>query len=140
MKEKIEKTKSGRKTKFYLLVLLVGVGLTVWSVFFKGDGSLKLTEDGTIEDEEEVTEENEIGTVSGMTGSYLQGRLENSDDSIQGNYKLISDFGQIYIKTGRNFSALIGSNVLLSIDGTMESFTLLDIQKRVEKDGYIQSQ
>lgn len=144
--EKIETPKSNSKTRIYLFVLLVGVALTAWSVFFKDKNNLSDQE--LIKDESAMEEDNkdnemqghDSGIVSGVTGSYLEGRLENSDDVVQGNYKLVSSSSQIYIKTGRDFSSYVGSDVLVLIDGTMESFTLLDIEKRVEKDGYIQSQ
>ena len=140
MKEKMEQPKSAKKTKVYLLVLLVGVALTVWSLFFKDKNTdLEVVENQEQEEEGTVKDE-DSGIVSGATGSYLEGRLENSDDSIQGNYKLISSVAQIYIKTSRDFSSLVGSDVLVLIDGSTESFTLLNIEKRVERDGYIQAQ
>ena len=134
-KETIETTKSAKKTKAYLMVLLIGVALTVWSVFFKNKNS----DNELVGNKEMSDEEGEDSDLGSEVSSYLEGRLENSDNLVQGNYKLLSALSRIYIKTSRDFSSLVGSDVLVTIDGSTESFTLLNIEKRVEKDGYIQS-
>ncbi len=134
-KETIETTKSAKKTKAYLMVLLIGVALTVWSVFFKNKNS----DNELVGNKEMSDEEGEDSDLGSEVSSYLEGRLENSDNLVQGNYKLMSALSRIYIKTSRDFSSLVGSDVLVTIDGSTESFTLLNIEKRVEKDGYIQS-
>lgn len=122
------------KTKFYIFILLVGIGLTVWSVSNKNKGS-EVSED--LENNEAQMEEKKDTVVA---GNHFEGRLENSDDVKRGNLKLVSLIGDIYIRTSRDFSALIGLDVLMTIDGTLDKFNLVNIEKRLEKEGYIQSQ
>lgn len=68
---------------------------------------------------------------------YLEGSLYKSEDLSRGNFKLSSDEGDIYIRTSRDFSALIGLQVLVRIDGTKDNFELLDIESKVAKDGFL---
>lgn len=154
-KQNAEKPKisGSNKTKYYLMILLAGVGLTVWSVVFKHKNVMDLARNFKhkleMEDDDktgdEIMEEGDMelgddsGVVSNPTGNYLEGRLENSDDQSKGNLKLSSSAHEIYLRTSRDFSALIGANVLMYIDGTLEKFTLVNIEKKVEKDGYIQA-
>ena len=126
------------KTKFYLFILLVGVAMTAWSVFYKDRSG------GNIAGEEENKNGAEMLNENENTGmampDYLEGRLEKSDNQIRGNLMLNSSIGQIYIKTERDFNNLVGSDVLLFIKGTLDNFELLNIEKRIERDGYIQPQ
>lgn len=70
----------------------------------------------------------------------FEGILWPSDNESKGNLMLTSPNATIYIKTSRDFSALTGKEVLVSINGTLDNFTLLDISENLTKDGYIKAQ
>jgi|SRR3989344_1802081 len=71
--------------------------------------------------------------------STLEGTLWRSDDDAKGNLMLVTSDTTIYIRTSRNFNELVGKNVVASIDGTLENFTLLNIEEVLAKDGFIQT-
>lgn len=139
-KDKSQKTGPKVKIRFYSSILLIGVALIGWALY--RDKSLKLNSfwDKVRSDDITSIDQADNANMSSVVESYLEGRLENSEDTQRGNLKLVSSLGQIYIRTSRDFSALIGFDVLMTIDGTLDKFILLGIEKRVEKDGYIQSQ
>ena len=139
-KETSQKLKRNVKTRLYLLVLLVGLGLTGWSLFQGKNLSFNLFEDKEKQEDISSMDKNSDTGASSVIGNYLEGQLQNSDDLNRGNLKLISSLGEIYIRTARDFSSLVSFDVLMTIDGTLDKFTLLNIEKRVEKDGYIQAQ
>lgn len=140
-KEADQKLEKNTKTRFYLFILLVGLALTGWALYRDHNLKLNIFWDKVKSDEAPLVDQGDnLGISSAVVGSYLEGRLENSDDTQRGNFKLVSSLGQIYIRTSRDFSALIGFYVLMTIDGTLDKFTLLSIERRLEKNGYIQPQ
>jgi|SRR3989344_5560082 len=71
---------------------------------------------------------NQITTpnVTVPTGNVsAKGRLLASDNAARGNLMMDSDQGKIYIATRRVFSDLVGREVTLLADGTIESFTFI---------------
>jgi len=66
-------------------------------------------------------------TPSQTQGNGINGTLKASDNHARGNLMLVTDTQTIYIHTSRDFSALVGKNVTMTIDGPVTSFTLLDI-------------
>lgn len=125
------------KTKFYLFILLVGVILTAWALFFKNQSVDVVSDESS---NEMNADWNEKESASSKLVNYLEGRLEKSDNSSRGNLRLVSSLGEIYIKTERDFNFLVGYDVLISINGTLENFQFLNMEKRFEKNGYIQLQ
>ena len=67
----------------------------------------------------------------------LDGVLWASDDETKGNLMLVTNYANIYINTSRDFSGLIGKSVVASVDGTLDNFTLLNIEENLTKDGFI---
>lgn len=59
----------------------------------------------------------------------VTGTLELSDDLSRGNLMIRSHGGRIYIATRRDFSALLGRAVNLSVRGNIESFTFLGLSE-----------
>ena len=59
-----------------------------------------------------------------MMADTWQGTLENSDSTAKGNLMLATPGHIIYLKTSRDFSALVGKKVTVSYNGTLASFTL----------------
>src|SRR3989344_47587 len=76
--------------------------------------------------------------VNKPTTSTLEGALWKSDNDTKCNLMLLTSNATIYIKTSRDFNELVGKNVVASIDGTLENFTLLNLEKNLAKDGFIQ--
>ena len=146
--------------KLYYLVLVAGVVMISVALFRKGGDSANTANimEGIEQDTEEDTEEDNVGenvdestkdaTENMMTDddsrimpsageSFLEGVLQRSEDETRGNYKLVSGESDIYLKTSRDFSSLVGFQVLVIINGSRDNFELVDIQSRVAKDGYI---
>jgi hypothetical protein len=126
------------KTKIYMLVLLVGVGLIVGALAYKNKG-----QDNTDVSPETARQEDQAktkDTTATPSGNTFEGLLQASDDSSKGNFKLISGGHEIYIRTARDFSKLLGLQVMATISGTMDNFQLIDMQPSVQKDGFIISQ
>jgi ribosome maturation factor RimP len=72
------------------------------------------------------TEENgNQGQVSGNVTA--KGTLSVSDNADRGNLMIESSSGKIYIATKRDFSALIGKEVSLQAEGTLNSFVFLGL-------------
>lgn len=67
----------------------------------------------------------------------LEGVLWSSDDETKGNLLLVSQYATIYLKTSRDFSDLVGKPVIVSVDGTLDNFALLNIEEVLAKDGFI---
>lgn len=86
--------------------------------------------------------EETMGTVAGGDGSaiggpveepgtvQLTGRLEQSDDQIKGKYLIVSGTDKIYLKSQRDYSAWLGSEVDLTGNGTVRSFVEARLSKR----------
>jgi hypothetical protein len=56
-----------------------------------------------------------------------EGTLENSNNSAKGNLMLVTPAHTIYIRSGRDFSSLIGKKVNVTYQGTLDSFSLENI-------------
>mgnify|MGYP001567969249 CR=1 FL=1 len=82
----------------------------------------------------------ENSTIAKKSNNMLEGVLWSSDDDTKGNFMLVTGNKTIYIKTSRKFNELAGKNVIVSIDGTPDNFTLLNIEENLTKDGYIKVQ
>ena len=70
----------------------------------------------------------------------LEGVLWSSDDETKGNLMLVNNNSTIYIRTSRDFSDLTGKYVIASVDGTLDNFTLLNIEDNLAKDGFIKAE
>jgi hypothetical protein len=55
------------------------------------------------------------------------GTLLATDNPDRGNYMLKTDNSVFYIRTSRDFMALIGKKVTMTANGTIEKFTAVDI-------------
>ena len=133
MKNQMIKNKNNR---LYLLVMLAGVVLIVMALIDKNNKDQEV-----VEDNENISEQANIletGQIS-QAGS-IEGVLTNSNDLIRGNLKLVSGVGDVYIRTNRDFSELIGFQVLVFFNGTFENFELTDIQAKIVNDAFLISQ
>jgi hypothetical protein len=64
------------------------------------------------------------------TGTVWEGILKESNNSSKGNLMLETKDRTIYLRTSRDFSALIGKEVKVTYEGTLESFVLGDIEAK----------
>ncbi len=67
------------------------------------------------------------GQPSGSEGNVWKGTLKTSDNSAKGNLMLVTPDHTIYIKTSRDFSSLIGKQVVVAYQGSLDGFTLTNI-------------
>lgn len=145
--ENNENPRGNKKIKLYWVSILAGVALMVAALVIKNKGGLDVAGvgDDNMEEREELTS-GETGEVikrdeTVLSGAnYLEGILYNSEDPNRGNLKLISKMGDVYLKTSRDFSNLVGFRVLVFINGTYDNFELLDIQSKITDEGFIRAQ
>jgi len=78
--------------------------------------------------------------ISAENVDTLEGVLWSSDDETKGNLMLVNNNSTIYIRTSRDFSDLTGKYVIASVDGTLDNFTLLNIEDNLAKDGFIKAE
>ena len=68
---------------------------------------------------------------SPLAGNQWEGRLMASDNALRGNLKLVTKINNfdnvIYIRTARDFSALVDKEVIVTYDGTLGNFRLVNI-------------
>lgn len=60
--------------------------------------------------------------------SYV-GQLKLSDTPARGNLMLVMSNRAVYLRTDRNYSALLDQQVAVEIEGDLQNFRLLDIKK-----------
>lgn len=69
-------------------------------------------------------------TAPAAKGSTLEGVLKASNSPKKGNLMIETQGKTIYIFTSRDYSSLIGKQVVVTYDGTMEDFRLGDIMEK----------
>ena len=108
-----------------LFLVLVAVGLGVW-FFVRPEKS----EAPTNENAQQSQQQGNGNAVVEEVPNALQGELQASNDKRRGNLMLLLKDSDrvIYLNTSRDFSSLIGKQVLVSIEGSLDDFRLLDIK------------
>lgn len=129
-----KKNNPNGRTKLYLAVLLAGAVLVAGGIYQRKHvtNSEHMADKNNTQKTEQVA-----GTQTSAVGNYLEGILQSSDDQAKGNLKVVSNSSTVYLRTSRNFSELLGANVMVTIEGTLDNFKLLDIKKNIEQNGYI---
>lgn len=61
------------------------------------------------------------------------GTLKNSDNNKKGNLMLIASERVVYIRTSRDFSALVGKKVNVTYEGSLDSFVLGNITENLPR-------
>ena len=89
---------------------------------------------------ESLSGENFINNTVKQSVDTLEGVLWLSDNETKGNLMLVTADTTIYVRTSRDFSGLVGRYVVASVDGTLENFSLLNIEESLTKDGFIKVQ
>ena len=65
-----------------------------------------------------------------MSGDAWQGTLKASNDPSKGNYTILVNGHTIYLKSSQDYSALIGTPVMVHYTGTMDSFKVNSISAK----------
>lgn len=74
---------------------------------------------------------NKFSAASGQEGAgELAGVLNKSDNLQKGNLMLETPGRNIYLHTSRDYTALLGREVTVSIEGTVQSFNLIEIKAK----------
>ena len=62
-----------------------------------------------------------------MSGNMWEGTLLATDNTNKGNYRLQTKDHLLYLRTSRDFSSMVGKEVKVSYEGTLDSFVLGNI-------------
>jgi len=74
-------------------------------------------------DEEQNGDEQDEEQNDGQEGTFsISGRFENSDDTERGNYVIETETGKVYLKSVRDYSALVGQEVVMKAQGSLQDF------------------
>lgn len=117
-----------KKNLFYIIITGIVAVTLIW-----------LSQNNKVsENKFEAEQEENFTEKQGLQN--LEGILWASDNKDKGDLMLVNNYSTIYIKTARDFSSLIGKNVIISFNGTLDNFTLLNIEESLSKDGFIKAQ
>ena len=122
--------------KILIGLLVVGLGWLGWN-FVNSEGEVPYWENikDTVQDDgknETKDEDKNNDTEETMDGTVWLGKLEKSSDTKRGSLMLIMQDSDrtVFINTSRDYSALIGKDVKVTIDGDFSGFTLLNIESQ----------
>ncbi len=79
---------------------------------------------------QQTTEQNQPVTSSNsqsQAASTWTGTLKVSDTKVKGNLMLVTADHTVYLRTSRDFSSLVGKEVVVSYTGSLENFSLNNI-------------
>jgi len=122
-----------RKNIIYIAVTVLVALTLIW--LSRGSDKQIPELESLFKNEENKKVEN--GEIIKKLNNMLEGILWASDNAAKGNLMLVTGDTTIYINTSRNFNELKGKNVIVTIDGAPDNFTLLNIEENLTKDGYI---
>jgi hypothetical protein len=114
--------------KIIILLFAVAVGLGAYWFFSMSDDQAPTQDTQQNETETKNDEQTKVEEVP----NALEGELKVSTDKKRGNYMLLLNDSDriIYLNTSRDFSSLVGKQVLISIDGSLDDFRLIDIKAK----------
>jgi hypothetical protein len=125
------------KPKNILILLVVAILVCAWFLFKGGD------EEETSNNNQQSQQQNNGSNQSQQNGgaeveevpNALEGELRVSTDKRRGNLMLLMNDSDriIYLNTSRDFSALVGKQVSVSIDGSLDDFLLIDIKEKTSQ-------
>ena len=115
------------KQTYAMVAGVIIIGLVVWYVNTRSvEPENALPEQNTQNTAEEIKNENEVMDSMELPGTW-SGILKNSDNLAKGNLVLVTNNHIIYLRTSRDFSSLLDSEVNVKYEGTLEKFILKDI-------------
>lgn len=107
--------------------------LIVAGIWFSKTKAPKNVDEQTNTSDQQNQQQNQPSNSSssqGQTGNTWAGMLKASDNNAKGNLMLETGGRVVYLRTSRDFTQLVGKEVVVSYSGTLESFTLLDIKAK----------
>lgn len=123
-----------RKTILSLIVI-VAIVLAGWLVFGRsGDNNVTTENNNNTGGNQSSGNNNETPSDTDQestdtdSGDGIAGILRVSDNQSLGNLMIVTEDHTVYLHTSRDFSALVGKNVVVQIEGNLQSFTLIDIK------------
>jgi len=123
------------KQKFLLPVILIVAAIGVyWYFGMKEPGQTQQEQSKNQQPTKQIqqsqeTPEDETTKVEEVPNA-LEGELKISNDKKRGNYMLLLNDSDriIYLNTGRDYSDLVGKQVSVAIEGSLDDFRLVDIK------------
>ncbi len=115
------------KIKFVVfLVLIAAVALAIWR--FSSQPEIGVDEPKDAAPVQNKPQSDQPAVVEEVPNA-LNGELQNSSDPKRGNLMLLLQDSDriIYLHTSRDYSALVGKQVQVMIDGSLDDFRLVDI-------------
>ena len=123
---------------YYIIGAVLVVGLVSWLIWGRGDNSSTMTDSPTPTETSLIyspapTDSPSVSTspISKPSGSSWEGTLQVSDNTARGSLMLVTQVNgrptNIYLRTARDFGALVGENVWVTYAGTIDNFVLLSI-------------
>jgi hypothetical protein len=126
--------------KLIIVVLVLIIGWFAWNIFSKdgetpywekpANNETKKTNSSSNSQTDNDSDSADSDEQPESTENVWYGRLEKSSSPSRGNLQLMMDDEDriVYITTSRDFSALIGKDVKVTVEGTFSDFTLINIE------------
>ncbi|MBX4188232.1 MAG: hypothetical protein KW793_03820 [Candidatus Doudnabacteria bacterium] len=113
------------KPKNILALLVVMLGVVAFIYFGMGKKNDSVEKESSQTKKTDSQQKAEVTEVP----NALEGELKQSNDKRRGNLMLLLNDSDriIYLNTSRDFSPLIGKQVSVSIEGSLDDFRLVDI-------------
>jgi len=107
-----------------VVIVLIAAGIFLWQGKSKKD---KPDTEATPISSSWETDQGDGGQTITPVGNVLEGTLNLSDNKSRGNLMLKNASTTVYIYTSRDYSNLVGKEVKVIYDGTLDDFRLGDI-------------
>lgn len=120
------------KSKNIILILILAVvGFAAWAMFNSGNTEEAGKSDtNSPENTQAVPSEGDSEVMVEEVPNGFEGELKASSDKRRGNLMLLLKDSDriIYLNTSRDYSSLIGKQVKVDIEGSLDDFRLVDIK------------
>ena len=129
------------KTQKYVIGGIIVIALVAAWQFSKKPDSPNINQSANQGEEQELNSPENVGAEGEIAqpsenqagenqGNAWEGSLKLSDNPAKGNLLLMTKDRVIYIRTSRDYSALVDKEVKVTYEGTLESFRLGDIVEK----------
>jgi hypothetical protein len=112
-----------------VLILIIG-GVWYFGIKEKTPESAEQEDKSLIKNN--IGQDNTSEVTTEEIPNSLVGELKVSNDKRRGNLMLLLENSDriIYLNTSRDFSSLVGEQVIVTIDGSLDDFRLVDIKEK----------
>lgn len=117
--------KNKDQTIYSLVALAVIIIVGIWLFKSQKASQNNSGQNNTPNEQTSKPPANNSSTAQGQ--NVWVGTLRLSDNPAKGNLMLTAEDHNLYLRTSRDFSALVGKKVKVSYSGSLDKFTLLDI-------------